>query len=336
MLLGDRLLREKTGAFRQLATMLAAGMTIAESLSVLSARVHEPRLRAFFVRAAREAGAGRRLSDILRDHPRLFPPLNLAMIEAAEHSGRIEEIFNRLADYHEQEYRVRLMLSRETFYPKVLAAAIFLIPVAGNAIVRWLTEGTGAAIISLLRAFALLGLIGGVPAVALYLAYRSLARSEAGRAALDDFKLRLPLIGKVVHRSAMARFSRALATLYRAGVAMDKSLELAGDAAANARFRNIAREAAQHIRRGKSLGDSLVAAGLADEMVLGMVRTGEQTGNLDETMDHVAAYYEDEAATATRQMAVAIVPVAVIVAAIVVGVMVLRFYTGLYGGLVGD
>lgn len=336
MLFGDRLLREKTGAFRQLATMLATGMTVAEALSVLSTRVQEPRLRAFFVRAAREAGTGRRLSDILRDHPHLFPPLNLAMIEAAEHSGRIEEIFNRLADYHEQEYRVRLMLSRETFYPKVLAAAIFLIPVAGNAVVKWLTEGSGAAIISVLRACALLGLIGGLPALALYLAYRSLARSDAGRAAIDDFKLRVPLIGKVVHRAAMARFSRALATLYRAGVAMDRSLELAGAAAANARFRAIAHEAAQQIRHGEGLGDALVAAGLTDRMVLSMIRTGEQTGNLDETMDHVAAYYEDEAATATRQMAVAIVPVAVIVAAIVVGVMVLRFYTGLYAGLAGQ
>jgi type II secretory pathway component PulF len=336
LLFGDRLLREKTAAFRQLATMLAAGMTLAEALSVLSARVHEPRLRAFFVRAARQASGGRRFSDILAEYPQLFPPLNLAMVQAAEHSGRIEEIFNRLADYHEQEYRVRLMLSRETFYPKVLAAAIFIIPVAGNAIVRWLTEGTGAAIISILRALALLALVGGIPALALYLAYRSLARSEAGRAALDDVKLRLPLLGKVVHRSAMARFSRALATLYRAGVAMDKSLELAGDAAANARFRVVAREAAGLVRHGSSLGDALVAAGLADEMVLGMVRTGEQTGNLDETMDHIAAYYEDEAATATRQMAVAIVPVAVIVAAIVVGVMVLRFYTGLYAGLDGQ
>jgi type II secretory pathway component PulF len=316
--------------------MLAAGMTLAEALSVLSARVHEPRLRAFFVRAARQASGGRRFSDILAEYPQLFPPLNLAMVQAAEHSGRIEEIFNRLADYHEQEYRVRLMLSRETFYPKVLAAAIFVIPVAGNAIVRWLTEGTGAAVISILRALALLALVGGIPALALYLAYRSLARSEAGRAALDDVKLRLPLLGKVVHRSAMARFSRALATLYRAGVAMDKSLELAGDAAANARFRVVAREAAGLVRHGSSLGDALVAAGLADEMVLGMVRTGEQTGNLDETMDHIAAYYEDEAATVTRQMAVAIVPVAVIVAAIVVGVMVLRFYTGLYAGLDGQ
>jgi len=336
LLFGDRLLREKTAAFRQLATMLAAGMTLAEALSVLSARVHEPRLRAFFVRAARQASGGRRFSDILAEYPQLFPPLNLAMVQAAEHSGRIEEIFNRLADYHEQEYRVRLMLSRETFYPKVLAAAIFVIPVAGNAIVRWLTEGTGAAVISILRALALLALVGGIPALALYLAYRSLARSEAGRAALDDVKLRLPLLGKVVHRSAMARFSRALATLYRAGVAMEKSLELAGDAAANARFRVVAREAAGLVRHGSSLGDALVAAGLADEMVLGMVRTGEQTGNLDETMDHIAAYYEDEAATATRQMAVAIVPVAVIVAAIVVGVMVLRFYTGLYAGLDGQ
>jgi len=336
LLFGDRLLREKTAAFRQLATMLAAGMTLAEALSVLSARVHEPRLRAFFVRAAGQASGGRRFSDILAEYPQLFPPLNLAMVQAAEHSGRIEEIFNRLADYHEQEYRVRLMLSRETFYPKVLAAAIFVIPVAGNAIVRWLTEGTGAAVISILRALALLALVGGIPALALYLAYRSLARSEAGRAALDDVKLRLPLLGKVVHRSAMARFSRALATLYRAGVAMDKSLELAGDAAANARFRVVAREAAGLVGHGSSLGDALVAAGLADEMVLGMVRTGEQTGNLDETMDHIAAYYEDEAATVTRQMAVAIVPVAVIVAAIVVGVMVLRFYTGLYAGLDGQ
>ncbi len=332
-MLGHSAIRERTAAFRQLATMLASGMSVSQALAVLGERVADVRLRAFFKQAAEETGKGRRLSELMRQRPDLFSPLALAMVEAAEQSGRLDEILRRLADYYEHEYQIRLMLSRETFYPKILVLAILFIPLGGQVIAAWILRGSGSAVVVLLKALAIYAVVFGVPAAALWMAYKALASSEQGRASIDRLKLALPLLGKVVRQSALARFSRALAALYGAGVSVPKALELAGNATANAALREVAHRAAQRAAEGEGLTDALAASGLADGLVLSMLRTGEQTGNLEETMDHVAAYYEDETRTAIKQMAVAIVPVAVIMAAIVVGIMVIGFYTRLYAGL---
>ncbi|MBC7287342.1 MAG: type II secretion system F family protein [Armatimonadetes bacterium] len=311
-------------------------MTIVEALRVLAGRTSDYRLRAFFRRAAEQTAAGRRLSEIMREHGTLFSPLALAMVEAAEHSGRLDEILQRLAEYYEHEYEVRLMFSRETFYPKVLGAAILLIPLGGQAIAKWLTESTAAAVLFVMKWLALYALIGGIPALALWVLYRSVSSSQQGRRAIDQLKLRLPVIGKVVHRSALARFSRALGALYGAGVSMAKALELAGDATANAVLRETAYRAAGMTSTGAGLSRALSDSGMTDDLVLSMISTGEQTGNLEETMNHVAGYYEAETRTAIRQLAVAMVPAAVILAAVVVGAMVIRFYTGLYSGIAGE
>jgi type IV pilus assembly protein PilC len=315
--------------------MLAAGMTLGEALSLLASRTQQLALRSFFRHAAEETSKGRRLSEVLLRYGQLFPPLTLAMVQAAEQSGRLEDIFQRLAEYYEREYEVRLLLSRETFYPKLLFLAILLIPLGGHAIALALTQSTAAAVLYVLRALATWAALLALPALGLYFAYRSLLASETGRMWLDRLKLSLPLLGKLIHRAALARFSRALAVLYAAGVSMPRALELAGDATANVVLRQVAYQAARQVQEGSSLAPALAGAGLADELVLSMIRTGEQTGNLQETMDHLAGYYEDETRTAVRQLAVAIVPLAVLVAAIVVGSMVLRFYANLYGGLVG-
>jgi len=332
--LGHGLIRAKTVAFRQLASMIAAGVTLSEALSVISQRCSEPRLRRSLQRAAKATSEGQRLSEVFAKEPDLYPPVTMAMIEAAETSGRLEEVLSRLADYYERDYQLRMMLSRETFYPKLLALGIILIPTAGAAIRIWLLKNAAAAVVYLLTRLLFWALVLLLPGLAIWAVWKSLAQSETGRASLDRLKLRVPLLGKVVYKLAMARFARALAALYGGGVTMARALRLAGEATANAALREIADRAAEQVQTGTSLTEAMANSGLRDDMMLSMLRTGEQTGELEGTMLHIAEYYEDEAQTAARQMAVAIVPIAVVIAGIVVALMVVQFYVGqLYGPL---
>lgn len=327
-MIGHGLIRAKTATFRQLSSMISGGVSLSEALQVVARRAGHPKLRDSLQKAAEATAKGERLSQVLGGYPDLYPPLTLAMVQAAERSGRLHEIFRRLADYHEREYQMRLMLSRETFYAKVLILAIVFIPLGGNALKIWVVTGLGAAVAYFVKRLLLYGAIAALPALGIWMVWRALRSSEAGSAGIDEFKLRVPLVGKVVRLSALARFARSLATLYAAGVSMSEAVQLAGDATANARLREQAYRAADLVKTGTGITEALKQTGLSDELTLSMLRTGEQTGNLDETMDHLAQYYEDESITAARQMAVAIVPIVVIIAGIIVAFMLLQFYTG--------
>jgi type IV pilus assembly protein PilC len=333
LLSSNALIREKATLFRQLSTMVSAGLTISEALSALQMRVQDARLRTFLASASKAVMDGAKLSDEVARYPDLFPPLTHAMIQVAEESGRLDVLFDRLAGYHERDYSIRQMISRETLYPKVLGLAILFIPLGGNVIARWLTVGGLSAFLLFVEVLFLYILFLGVPAFLAWRAYVTLSKTQAGRDRIDLFKLRIPVIGKIVLRSSLARFSRALSVLYACGVPVDRSLRLAGDAAANAHIRGIAETAAGQVKDGTALTTALLHAGLTDDLVISMVRTGEQTGKLDETVDHVADYYEAETETAIRQLTVIAGVVCILIAGIVVGVIVIRFYSGLLGGL---
>ncbi len=332
-MIGHGFLREKTAAFRQLATLISSGVELSRALDTIAARVGDPRLRRAFREASKHTSTGGRLSEVLARYPRLFSQLTVTMVEAAEKSGRLDEIFRLIADYHEAELHLRTTISRETFYPKVLMAAVLFIPVGAQALIRWIMGNVRDAIAYLVLAVLKIAAAVSLPLLAIWLVWRAVRASEAGGQAIDRLKLSVPVIGKLVHRWAMARFARALSTLFAAGVPISEALELAGMAAANSVIQRAALQAAERVKTGESIGDSLQSCGLADRLVLDMIRTGEETGRLDETLVKAAEYYEDEAMTTARQLTVLIVPVSVIIMGIVVGYMALRFYMGYYGGL---
>ena len=131
--------------FRELATLVNAGVSIGEALSILQTRPGRPELRAAIADAAKRVSYGERLSDVMAEHPKMFSPLNLAMIAAGEEGGRLDEMLNEVADYLEKEQELRRMLSRETFYPKVLIGAVLLIPLIAQIVIAGVMVGVGAA-----------------------------------------------------------------------------------------------------------------------------------------------------------------------------------------------
>jgi len=328
-------LKDIAAAFRELATMVNSGMTLIRSVDVLERNTTNPHLRQALRSVQAEIEHGGALSEAMRKHPSVFSDLAVGMIAAGEQSGKLDELLTTLAEYVEDELEIQHMIRRETFYAKILFAAICLIPLAAVFFIASL----GMSSMSSFTLAATLVAVGGLGALGLLVAgvvlVRAYSQSRTGKRWIDNLKLRLPILGKITQRFTLARFSRALSALYSAGIPIIHALPIAGRASGNEVVADAGVAASQELQQGR---DSKVHAALArtrlfPDMVVQMINTGEETGNLDGMLDKVAEYYKAEAITATKQIGQAIIPLVVLIGAVVVAILLITFYTGLYSGV---
>ena len=326
-------LREQAYAFRELATLVSAGITLKQALDHQVTRPMAPPFRAFFRRASDRVGKGEKLSVIMRDHAGMFSDITVALIEAGEQSGRLDKMLTDIAEYLEREVELRNMISRETFYAKILVSAVLLIPAAARAIIAWLTESAWRAVVILFQTLMVYLLIGGLPLLAFYLIYRRFAASQTGRNLIDQLKLAIPVLGVIIQQVALAKFCRAFAALYEAGISVPDCVRLSADACGNRHLASQFHAAAPVVEQGIPLSEALGYTRLSNSLVMRLLETGEQTGNVDAMMDKAAQHLEDESRTRIHRAAVMIVPVVIIIMGIIVGIMIARFYLGFYMGM---
>lgn len=319
--------KDKSLLYRQLHSMLVAGMPIYQSLTTLHSQTTNGRLKQGLRGIMQHVQAGGRISEAMAHFPWLFTRLEVKMIEAGEAGGLLEDVLRRLSEYMEREYNLRLQVKQRTLYPKILVLALIFIP----NVVTWVMKGFGAYISDVGRSV----LPTAVLLVAGWTVYRYLLRTQAFRDITDQVKLVLPVIGVQVRKLAIARFARALAALYHAGVPISSAVQASGEASDNAVLLRATQRIVPSIERGTSLSQAMAATRFFPPMFLGMVSTGEQTGSLDNSLDKAAEYYENEAQHATIQLVVILGVVLLLVMAIIIAVKVVSFYGGMYGGLLG-
>lgn len=322
--------KQRSEIFGALAAMVQAGVGIAAAIAAIAEDTRDPPLRLALQQMTRETGRGRTLSAAMAAHPRVFAPLTLAMIEVGERGGRLEAALRGLAEYYEREHELRHLLTRELTYPIILFGAIILIPLIGNVLRVWVTDGLAAALGAGVAQLLGYAIFLGIPAAAVTFVVRRMAASAQGRVRLHRLLLGIPVVGPALRKLALARFCRALASLYASGVLLGAAVRLSADATGNDYLRERLSAAAGHIDTGGSLADALERSGVLPATVLSMIRTGERTGDLDILAHNVAAHLELEARTAISQLAVALTPAAIIIAGVIVGIMVISFYAGLY------
>ncbi len=323
-------IEQRATFFRELATMVQAGMTIAEGLEAMQDRIQMMRLRMAAIEGAKQTRAGKPFSEIMARYLDVFTPVEVAILRAGEESGRLDRMLDQLATYLENEYGLRQMMSRETFYPKLLFAFIIVFPVIMRTLLAYF--GPGGSFLKALAALILgllkLGVIAAV-ALGLYYLIRYLILSNPQlHRALDSLKLNLPVFGTTVRRLALARFSRGLAVLYGAGVSLSASVDLAADLTGNEALRQPMKESVPKLLSGQGLTAVLSQIPNMDNMALRMLKTGEQTGNIDDMMQRVAEHFEEAATSSMRRTAVVIPIIAVLIAGIIVAVMLIGFYGG--------
>jgi len=336
-LFGGAPLKDLALFFRQLATMLSAGVPIFQALDTLGNQRRHPRLRRAILDIRDSVLAGERISDAFDRHPALFSPIIRAMIRVGESGGVLEQSLRQIADYLENDLELRRLLSRVTFYPKLVLVLVIPILMAPSLLLRLLGHSGGSALTDALASFAtnvLLTLF--VTLAVLWVAFRLALRSQTFRWLWGLITVSIPWLGFTIRQLALARFGRALSALYNTGLPLSQAIRIAADACGNEYLASQLKPASSKIEAGISITQSLREARVLPQMVLDMVATGENTGELGFMMEKVAEYYEEEGKVRSHQAGHIFGVVVYLMVALFVLIILITFYTGYFSSLLSQ
>lgn len=316
--------------FRQLSTMMKAGVPIVHACQTLQTQANDPRMKAMAGSVSEAVRAGRQISEGLRRHPETVSPVLIAIIQVGEKAGFVDDALAQASEYVAREVELRSLYRRMTFYPKLIFFSSFIVIGAANSILSvvapeapgiMLPFGLGTWIVI---AATLLGI---------WIFLRVGLQNRSVKASYDRIVLKIPVMGKTMHEIAMAKFGRAFGAMNKAGVPVGEAMRLAAAACGNEALLQQMEPYFRTLDNGAGILQTFQMTGAFSPIVLDMIATGETTGNIDEMLSKVAQYYEEE--TVTKQMAVAaIVGVfCFLCVAVYIGYIIINFYTGYFGNI---
>lgn len=339
---GEKVKAKELAVFtRQFSVMIDAGLPLVQCLEILSSQQENKAFARMLagVRGSLEAGSS--LANALRQHPKAFDDLYTNMVEAGESGGILDTILQRLSTYIEKAVKLKRSVQSAMIYP------VAVVVIAGGvvALLLWkvvpifttLFAGLGVAlplptriVIALSHFVAnfgpiLLGLL-----VLAGLGIRWYYRTPSGRITIDALILKVPVLGPVMRKIAVARFSRTLGTLITSGVPMLESMDITARTSGNAVVEKAIAQVRRAIEGGQTIVDPLRETGVFPNMVVQMIGVGEQTGALDSMLQKVADFYEDEVDAAVGDLLTALEPIIILFLGVVVGGVVISMYMPLF------
>lgn len=317
--------------FRQFSTLQKSGVPIVQSLDTLSRQSKDGKMRTVLREMRGHVEAGRPISACMQRYPEVFTPLMLSLVRAGEEGGYLDNACAQLARYLEQEIELRSLYRRVLFMPKLTVFGSIVIILATNAIIDAVAPG-GTHIWSPLTQ-PITWLYVGPIVVGIWLFFRVGLANPAIKYKWDQFTLMVPYLGNTLHQLAMAKFGRAFGALYAGGVPIPRGIELAADACGNEFVRANLYPAAQRMQDGASVFETLRSTGALSPIVLDMVQTGETTGNMDEMLQKMADYYEDETTVRSEQTGRVVGVLAIIAIGIYVCIVLVKFYGSYFSNL---
>lgn len=311
--------------FASLRALLSSGMNVSQAMSTLSERTANPVLARAAREMAEEAARGRPMSSVLGRHPSAFDATLIALVEAGEESGLLEQTAARAAAYCDRAFQLQQTYRWQTFYPKVLLLALLIIPTIPQLVLGSLQGWLHTV---LLRTVPLLGVIA-----ALWYGWRALRSVPACARVIDGIKLLVPWFGSLARRIATARWARALAMLLGAGVPVHRAMVAAAAAAGNASMQEALVRQANRLHEGHSLTDVVAASGAVPAMAVDLLVAAEQSGSYESALEKVAEYYESETEVGGKQTAVAVGVGLYLLIALAIGFVVISFWMGYFSSL---
>lgn len=319
---------------RQLYTISKAGIPLLRGIKGLAATTHNAVLREALEEILRDLEGGRDLASSFARHPRIFPPLYISIIRVGEETGTLDASFKRLADYLQQDQDMRDRIKAATRYPMivlgVIAAAIavltvFVIPrfeplfrTLGDQI-PWPTQVIMAVSVFAQNYWWIV--LGGL--MLAVVGAKQYVRTPAGRLRWDAAKLKIPVIGKVLHEGVLARVSRSLSISLNAGMPVIQTLRIIAQSAGNEFMAQRVMQLREAVERGEPVSRGAASVGMFPPLVIQMLAVGEETGDLSALLDEVAGFYEREVDYALRNLSSALEPVLVIAVGGIVCVLAL-------------
>lgn len=350
--LGKVSVKQLTQFTRQLSTLMDAGLPILRSIRILEQQQKPGTLRVALRYVGEDVEGGATLSEAMARHPKVFDRLYTNMIAAGEAGGVLDVILQRLADFMEKAQKLKRKVIGAMIYPACVIGFAFLI-VAGimyfvvpkfkTIFSDFDTQLPGLTVMLLSMSDWMVGksydasgkevdmLIPGwaiiiVSPLAFITAYKVTRKFEGGRLFLDIVKLKIPILGTILSKSGIARFTRTLGTLVAAGVPILEALNITKDTAGNEVYSRALEKVHDSIREGESFAVPLKATKVVDNLVVNMIDVGEETGDLDKMLIKVADNYDDEVETLVAGLVSLLEPIMVIVLGGIVGFIVIALF----------
>jgi type IV pilus assembly protein PilC len=327
---------------RQMATMMKAGVPLLQSFDIIAEGSDNPNMRKLVDDVKQQVASGHSLATSLRQKPEYFDDLFCNLVDAGEQAGALESLLDRVASYKEKTESLKAKIKKAMTYPiavivvAFVVTAILLIKVVPQF--QSIFEGFGAE----LPAFTLM-VIGlsqilqdywlivlGVLIAAIFLFRRTYKTSEKFRNWLDRALLKIPIIGPLLYKSAVARYARTLATTFAAGVPLVDALDSVAGATGNVVFRDAVNKVKQDVSTGMQLNFSMRSTGVFPMLAVQMTAIGEESGALDNMLDKVATYYEDEVDNLVDSLTSLMEPMIMAVLGVIVGGLVIAMYLPIF------
>jgi len=327
---------------RQIATMMRAGVPLLQSFDIVARGSTNPRVTKLLTDIRSDIETGTSLSSAFRKHPLYFDALYCNLVEAGEAAGILETLLERLAVYQEKTLEIKRKIKSALIYPvAVLVVAfvvvavimIFVIPAFKEVFTSFGADLPAPTlfVMAVSEVFvAYWWLIFGIIIGGSYFFLQSWRRSEKMQKAMDRLLLRVPVFGSLVYKSAVARWTRTLATMFAAGVPLVEALDSVGGAAGNAVFAEATEQIQKDVSTGTALTTSMQSTGLFPVMVLQMAGIGEESGSLDHMLSKAAEIFEAEVDEAVKGLSSLLEPIIIVVLGTVIGGIVVSMYLPIF------
>ncbi|MEP7324950.1 MAG: type II secretion system F family protein [Gemmatimonadota bacterium] len=326
---------------RQFATMINAGLPLVQSLDILAQQTENKKLAEVVRAVVYDVESGNTLADAFRKHPKAFTDLYVNMVAAGEAGGILDTILLRLATFLEKNDALVRKVKSAMIYPGVIFSVaaiaiavllIFVIPTFQNMFASVNLElplptriviGASQMLISYWWILVAL-VVGGVIGIKQYYA------SDTGKKKIDQMMLNAPVLGDLLRKSAVSRFTRTLGTLISSGVSILDGLEITAKTAGNRVIHDAVMDSRQSIAGGETIAAPLERSKVFPPMVISMIAVGEQTGGLDEMLTKIADFYDDEVDVAVGALLSLMEPIMIVVLGVIVGGMVVAMYLPIF------
>ena len=327
---------------RQFATMINSGLPLVQSLNILAAQTGNQKLKETTKSVVFDVEAGNTLADAFGKHPSVFPPLYVNMVAAGEAGGILDTILLRLATFLEKNDKLIRKVKSAMIYPAVIFSVamgaivillVFVIPVfqemfSSVAMELPLPTRIVIGLSDFLQSFWWAIILGvGLLVFGMKRFYATIP----GRRRIDGFLLAFPVLGDVLRKSAVSRFTRTLGTLISSGVSILDGLEITAKTAGNAVIQDAIMASRSSIAGGDTIAAPLEKSGVFPPMVISMIAVGEQTGGLDEMLSKIADFYDDEVDIAVGGLLSLMEPVMILFLGVIVGGMIIAMYLPIFG-----
>lgn len=327
---------------RQMATMMRAGVPLLQSFDIIAEGVENPNMRKLVDEVKQEVAAGNSFAASLRKKPEYFDDLYCSLVNAGEQAGALETLLDRVATYKEKTEALKAKIKKAMTYP--IAVVVVAIVVSGILLIKVVPQfkevfsSFGAS----LPAFTLMViglselvqewwfiLLGGIAAAGFFI--RNVhKKSLKFRNWTDRMLLKIPIIGQILYKSAVARYARTLSTTFAAGVPLVEALDSVADATGNSVFRNAVNSIKLEVSSGSPMNSSMRNTGVFPTLAIQMTAIGEESGALDDMLDRVATIYEAEVDNMVDSLTSLMEPMIMAVLGVVVGGLVIAMYLPIF------